>query len=487
MDEPAGTGTMLDSGTTTHTNGAWEDITAGIQGFSGTAYHFNGTTSRVIVGDDPSLRPLSDTFTVSVAARFTTIPDPNDPNNGDYDLIRKGVGSSKGGYWKLEIIPNSTRTAVRANCQMQGTTSAIKVTSPLSPLNDGNWHVLSCEKTDTTVTLWVDGKLSNSKAVTIGSISNTVALTLGAKPDADGNIGGDWYDGDLDEASYQVGIPPTISDSFSPTSGLVGTSVTIPGTGLTRASAVRFNGASATFNVGSDTSLTAMVPSGATTGPISVTTPGGTATSRMSFTVTSSGGAISQVQTAHGSSTDVKITASFPSPATAGDVLVAALVVADSSNPAFATPSGWTKPFTPVKGAVFWKVSNGTEQTITVNLAAGALPATMRMTVAELAGANTTNPFDESGSGTFGQAVTSATPTTSGPTTQANEWAIAMVAQNGTNGGAAAPPTNGFSLLEGSSRDVSASNLSASGTVSTTISWMTARAGSWIIATFRPA
>jgi hypothetical protein len=79
--------------------------------------------------------------------------------------------------------------------------------------------------------------------------------------------------------------PPTIS-SFTPTSGAIGTSVTIGGTGLTGASAVTFNGAAATFTVNSDTQITTVVPNGATTGSIGVTTPGGTATSASSFTVT---------------------------------------------------------------------------------------------------------------------------------------------------------------------------------------------------------
>jgi hypothetical protein len=81
-------------------------------------------------------------------------------------------------------------------------------------------------------------------------------------------------------------FPPTIS-SFAPTSGPVGTSVTISGTNFTGASAVRFNGVSASFAVNSATTITATVPTGATTGPISVTTSaGGTASSAGSFTVT---------------------------------------------------------------------------------------------------------------------------------------------------------------------------------------------------------
>ena len=79
--------------------------------------------------------------------------------------------------------------------------------------------------------------------------------------------------------------PPVIA-GFSPTSGPVGSGVTITGTGFTDASSVRFNGTSAPFTVGSDSQIAATVPNGATSGPISVTTPGGTDTSTTSFTVT---------------------------------------------------------------------------------------------------------------------------------------------------------------------------------------------------------
>jgi RHS repeat-associated protein len=86
-------------------------------------------------------------------------------------------------------------------------------------------------------------------------------------------------------ASGGGGAPPTIT-SFSPPSGVVGTSVTITGTNFTGATATKFNGTSATsFTVNSSTQITATVPTGATTGTISVTTPYGTATTSTSFTV----------------------------------------------------------------------------------------------------------------------------------------------------------------------------------------------------------
>ena len=86
-------------------------------------------------------------------------------------------------------------------------------------------------------------------------------------------------------SSFTVVAAPTIT-SFSPTSGSVGSTVTLTGTNFTGATAVKFNGTAATsFTVVSATSITAVAPTGVTTGILSVTTAGGTATSSSSFTV----------------------------------------------------------------------------------------------------------------------------------------------------------------------------------------------------------
>jgi len=66
----------------------------------------------------------------------------------------------------------------------------------------------------------------------------------------------------------------------------VGSTVQILGTGLTGATAVAFNGVPASsFRVVSDTFMGAIVPTGATTGPIKVATPTGTLTSNVNFIV----------------------------------------------------------------------------------------------------------------------------------------------------------------------------------------------------------
>jgi len=77
---------------------------------------------------------------------------------------------------------------------------------------------------------------------------------------------------------------PTIG-SFSPTSGLPTTAVTLRGNYKFGASAVTFNGVAARFSWKSAGRVIAWVPRGATTGRITVTTPGGTVTSATDFVV----------------------------------------------------------------------------------------------------------------------------------------------------------------------------------------------------------
>ena len=74
--------------------------------------------------------------------------------------------------------------------------------------------------------------------------------------------------------------------SMKPASGVVGTVVTIKGSGFMNATAVAFNGtAASTFTVDSDKQITATVAAGTTSGPVTVTTPPTTLTSRKDFGV----------------------------------------------------------------------------------------------------------------------------------------------------------------------------------------------------------
>ncbi|MDX2189123.1 MAG: FG-GAP-like repeat-containing protein [Bacteroidota bacterium] len=79
-------------------------------------------------------------------------------------------------------------------------------------------------------------------------------------------------------------IPPPTVGSFSPITGIAGTSVTINGTDFTSVTSVNFNGANASFTPVSSTQLIALVPNNAAAGKISVSAFGGTGQSSVNFT-----------------------------------------------------------------------------------------------------------------------------------------------------------------------------------------------------------
>jgi uncharacterized repeat protein (TIGR03803 family) len=84
--------------------------------------------------------------------------------------------------------------------------------------------------------------------------------------------------------SLNMGLGPFVS--LLPASAKVGKTVEFLGQGFTGTRAVSFDHTPTTFDVVSDTYLTATVPSGAKTGFVTVTTPGGTLSSSKKFLVT---------------------------------------------------------------------------------------------------------------------------------------------------------------------------------------------------------
>ena len=87
-------------------------------------------------------------------------------------------------------------------------------------------------------------------------------------------------------STNSTGAPATpASVIVTPANGVVGTTVYIYGTNLSAASSISYNGQYASFTVISNAVLAAVVPPGATTGPLDIITPAGTITNR--FTVTS--------------------------------------------------------------------------------------------------------------------------------------------------------------------------------------------------------
>jgi hypothetical protein len=124
-----------------------------------------------------------------------------------------------------------------------------------------------------------NGVVATFSNVTDTSISATVPASASSGPISVFTPGG------TGSSTNNFLVPIPVINSFDPVSGPAGTVVTIGGSNFTGATNVAFNGVAATFSNVTDTSISATVPAGALSGPISVSTPAGLATSTNSFLV----------------------------------------------------------------------------------------------------------------------------------------------------------------------------------------------------------
>jgi Concanavalin A-like lectin/glucanases superfamily len=181
-------------------------------GNNGTTYHvtMTGTTgykfdpasrSKVVVPTSTTLNPGASTFSYSVKMQTSHVP----ASGTDYDLMRKGISSTTGGEYKIEIV--NANGQGRAFCfvkDSRGVGAGVKGTTNVT---DGHVHTLTCTKTASGLTLKVDALTPRTRTVSggLGSISNTSALVIGAKTPTVTGTAGDWYNGALLEARISVG------------------------------------------------------------------------------------------------------------------------------------------------------------------------------------------------------------------------------------------------------------------------------------------
>ena len=216
---------------------------------------------------------------------------------------------------------------------------------------------------------------------------------------------------------------PTIS-GFSPQSGATGTQVTINGTGFTEATAVRFNGSTAQYTVTDDSTMQTSVPQGAITGPISVTTTGGTATSSSDFSVTGPPPpALVQHARAKGANRTVP-TATWPQTTDGGDLLVASLGWTGSGSPV--PPSGWTRAAN-VGGTALYYLPNAPSQSGAVSFSGSNLGGWV-LDLMEWSGMAAAGTLDRTATHTTASVTsTIADSGTTSPTFQPSEVALGAV------------------------------------------------------------
>ncbi len=191
MNEP--TGQMLDSSGNGN-NGTPTDVLQ-----TGSTYVFNGSTSRVAVPDADSLDPQANDITLT--ARVLVNGESLDDDS--YDVVRKGLVTTEGGDYKMEIKRKSKLdpTVGKLHCLFKGSGGTVRRVARRD-IVDGNWHTLECIKTSDKVVARVDGGKSFTSTGSAGSISNASGVMVGAKkvtPTPD-----DMFDGSMDFVSIEI-------------------------------------------------------------------------------------------------------------------------------------------------------------------------------------------------------------------------------------------------------------------------------------------
>jgi len=272
-------------------------------------------TSVVIAGSNFGTSQGTSTVTfngtAATATSWTsssiTAPVPSGATSGNV-VVTVGGQASNGVSFTVTVPAPSIAS-------LSPTSGAVGTSVVIAGANFGTTQGASTVKfngTTATPTSWTSTSIT--APVPSGATSGNVVVTVGGQAS--------------NGVSFTVTVPAPSIASLSPTSGQVGTVVTITGSnfGTTQgASTVKFNGTAATPSNWTNTSITAPVPTGATSGNV-VVTVGGQASNGVSFMVTGAPGSITHIQQASNSDvtgrTYTAYSAALPVATTAGDAIV---------------------------------------------------------------------------------------------------------------------------------------------------------------------
>ena len=211
----------------------------------------------------------SDGLVSALAIGATTIRATFTPTTGTPTIVETGLTV----FTPPALTLSATPTTLAVGQALSVTVTSARVADigglPVTITSSGIGSVSHA----TTVTI-LENQTSASFVVTGASVG-TVTLTANAPIRLPATL-----------SLTVLPAPPTIT-SFTPLTGVIGTVVTITGTNLNGAgpgtTTVTFNNIDAVVTSVTATTLVTTVPQGATTGKISVTTPGGTALSAQDF------------------------------------------------------------------------------------------------------------------------------------------------------------------------------------------------------------
>lgn len=202
LNEPAGSTVAADSSGMGHNgaigshikmNGAYADWDR----HSPTAGIYYGADHLIMVDDaaDSSLDPDAGNFSVEFRLRTT---------DKFGNIIQKGQARTAGGQVKFQ------QPGGYVSCMFKSPTAQRAIKSSIAT-NDGQWHVIRCERTSAEIRLYIDGVLNKRLRGSSGTINNNKPWTIGGKFECDpsnpdqGADSCDYFPGDLDYVTITKG------------------------------------------------------------------------------------------------------------------------------------------------------------------------------------------------------------------------------------------------------------------------------------------
>jgi hypothetical protein len=247
-----------------------------------TPNNYNGTVGLLLGNGDGTFQPVV-TLALGSTSQPTAVALGDTNSDGKLDIVTSNYGTNTVGV--LLGAGNGSFQALATYSTGAGSTPTDVLLADLN--GDGHLDIATATKGLDAVSVLPGngmGQFGVPSTYPMGADSEPSGIAVG-DANNDGRL-------DLFSANYATtssGVllnttAPTLL-SFTPLSGLIGATITLTGTGLANATAVNFNGTPASFTVNSATSISTVVPAGATTGLLTVVTPGGSATSTTPFTV----------------------------------------------------------------------------------------------------------------------------------------------------------------------------------------------------------
>jgi hypothetical protein len=159
---------------------------------------YYGAAHLIMVPDaaDASLDPGTSRYVVEFRMRST---------DKFGNILQKGQARTTGGQVKFQ------QPGGYVSCLFKNATSQASIKSSIAT-NDGQWHVIRCERTTSEVRLYIDGVFNKRIVKTTGNINNNKPWTIGGKFEcntADPTVGADscdYYPGDIDWIRITKGV-----------------------------------------------------------------------------------------------------------------------------------------------------------------------------------------------------------------------------------------------------------------------------------------